>query len=188
MKRRLPFVVLALLALVLPARAAEQTLRLDPQKTRVTFSLGATMHTVHGSVPLTAVEILFELESGAASGNVRFDARRTETGNEKRDKKMHSKVLESERFPDIVFSPSRVEGGLTSLGRMEITLHGSVSIHGTEHPISLEAVVEIEGDGISGSFDFTVPYVAWGMKDPSVMLLRTAKEVEVTVEVQGTLE
>ena len=188
MKRRSYALIIAVLAAALPVCAAEHTLRLDADKTRVGFTLGATAHTVRGTLVLSAGEIQFDPASGIASGEVLFDARRTETGNAKRDKKMHAKVLESEEYPHIVFMPERVEGELAETGHSEITVHGSVLIHGDEHPVELKANILRDGDRVSGTFSFTVPFVAWGMRDPSMFVLRVAKEVEVTVELQGSLE
>jgi len=188
MKRRSYALIIAVLAAALPVSGAEHTLRLDTDKTVVGFTLGATAHTVHGTLVLSAGEIRFDLTSGVASGEVLFDARRTETGNAKRDKKMHAKVLESEKYPHIVFTPERVEGELAATGHSEITLHGSVSIHGDEHPVELKVDVLRDGDRVSGTFSFAVPFVAWGMRDPSVFVLRVAKEVEVTVNFQGSLK
>jgi len=34
---------------------------------------------------------------------------------------------------------------------------------------------------------FQIPYVAWGMKDPSMFIVRAAKEVDVTVESAGAV-
>jgi len=178
---------LALLAAAAPPIAAE-TLFIEPEKTTVSFSLGATMHTVHGELFVESGEIRFDLESGEASGEVSLNARRTHTGNAKRDKKMHSTVLESERFPEIVFTPVGVEGQLKESGRSGITLLGRVAIHGAEHPLTLAAEIEREGGVISASVSFVVPYVEWGMKDPSAFMLRVAKEVEVKVELEGRLK
>jgi len=188
MNRRTPLLVIAVFAVSASAFAAEQTLRLEPAETRVSFTLGATMHTVHGGLFVEKGLIRFDLESGDASGEVVLDARRTETGNAKRDKKMHKMVLESERYPTIVFTPQSIEGQLEESGRGDITLRGTVAIHGAEHALTLVAEVEREGAGVSAELSFTVPYVEWGIKDPSVFMLRTAKEVEVTVELYGVLE
>jgi len=168
--------------------AEEQTFRVDPGETRVSFTLGATMHTVRGTLGVVSGEIRFDLDGGAAAGEIVLDAGSAETGNSKRDKKMHTKVLESERYPTIVFTAERIEGELGDVGAGWIALHGRISIHGAEHSLILEAEVERDGDRISGDFTFTAPYVAWEIKDPSTFILRVAKEVEVIVEVRGNLQ
>jgi len=168
--------------------AGEQTLWVDPGETHVTFTLGATMHTVRGSVEVVSGEIRFDLDGGAAAGEIVLDAASAQTGNSKRDKKMHTKVLESERYPTIVFTPESIEGELGDVGSGWIALSGKISIHGTERPLVLEAKVEREGDNMSGDITFTVPYVAWELKDPSTFILRVAKEVEVKVELRGSLQ
>ena len=57
-----------------------------------------------------------------------------------------------------------------------------MSIHGATHPVTLVARVERDGADITASSSLTVPYVAWGLEDPSVFVLRVAKEVEVQVK------
>ena len=92
------------LVLLLGARApadAQSTLALDPARSRVSFSLGATLHTVHGELDLVRGELRFEPSGGVASGEIVVDARSARTGIDARDREMHEKVLESERFPEI---------------------------------------------------------------------------------------
>ena len=74
--------LLALLgsAAVMPLAAAERLLVLDPEATSITFALKATLHKVRGRLHATGGEIRFDLETGAAAGEMRIDARRAETG------------------------------------------------------------------------------------------------------------
>jgi polyisoprenoid-binding protein YceI len=182
--------LLMLLVLALPAAsldAAGWSLRLDPAATRVGFTLQATLHKVEGTIPLKKGFITFDAAGGAASGRLVFDAAAAGTGNESRDRKMRAEVLESSRFSEIVFTAQRAEILLDASGKGTVTLLGILAIHGSEHPLTIQARVRREGERAFAEGDVTVPYVAWGMTDPSVFLLRVAKEVQVHFAASGTL-
>lgn len=177
------------------------TVVLDPDASSVTFTLGATLHTVEGSFRIEEGEITFDPATGEASGQVVVDATSGDTENDKRDRDMHAKVLESETYPEFVLIPTRIEGDFQASGSSEVTLHGSLRIHGGEHEIALPATVAVnpaEGsgadDGAGGELrleatgTFEVPYVEWGLEDPSKFLLRVSKSVEVTVRAVGRLQ
>ena len=52
-------------------------------------------------------------------------------------------------------------------------------MHGVRKPAVLPAAVLVEGDRIRATGRLTVPYLEWGLQDPSFFLLRVAKEVRV---------
>ena len=69
----LPRTALALLAgsalaVLAPAAALAETFELQPQETRVAFTLGATLHTVHGTLRAKRGSVRFNPATGAASG------------------------------------------------------------------------------------------------------------------------
>jgi polyisoprenoid-binding protein YceI len=175
------------LGIAVSARADERTLRLDPAACRVAFSLGATLHTAKGTLPVRSAEIRFDLETARASGRVVLDARAATTDSEGRDEKMHAEVLESARFPEIVFVPTAARGSLDPNGSGTVALSGTLEIHGTGHPFTVTAKVRTEGEKVTAEGAFKIPYVAWGMKDPSVFVMRVAKEVDVRIEAAGTM-
>jgi polyisoprenoid-binding protein YceI len=169
------------------AAGAESTLNLDPANSRVSFTLKSTLHTVEGVVALNRGVIRFDPDTGEASGEVVFDARRTVTGNEDRDQKMHRKVLESELYPEIVFVPESIVGRVPESGAGAIELGGAVTVHGASHPVVIKVELTRDGDRVHASGSLPIPYVAWGMKNPSVLVLRVAKEVDVALDVEGTV-
>lgn len=189
-RRGLPWALLAAaLGLMTPARAAETgwMVTLDPAATEIRFSLGATLHDVHGGVKLERGELRLNPRTGALDGEVVVDARSAETGNERRDRDMHRKVLESESHPRFVFVPSRLDGDLALSGRSRVVIHGELRIHGAAHALVMPADVTIEDGSLTATAAFAVPYVEWGMKDPSKLMLRVKKRVEIEVTVGGTL-
>lgn len=167
--------------------ADEQRVVLDPEASEIRFTLGATAHTVHGTVAVDHGELRFDPESGAMSGEVLADARSADTGNERRDRDMHAKVLESERFAAFELEPHSFEGELALSGTSRIEIHAQLSIHGASHAVVLPATVTIDGDQVTADARLTVPYVEWGMKDPSKFLLRVDKAVEVEIHAAGRL-
>ncbi|HEX5042794.1 MAG TPA: YceI family protein [Candidatus Polarisedimenticolaceae bacterium] len=162
-------------------------LALSPKDTKVTFTLDATAHTVHGTVPLTSGTIHFDPASGRASGEIVLDLARAQTGNQGRDEDMHAKVLESGRYPRAVFRLQRIQGTLRPTGTSEIVLQGTLLFHGAEHPLEIPARVTTTGNHVRADGHLTIPYVAWGLRDPSKFVLRVGKSVEVRVEVEGDL-
>jgi len=56
--------------------------------------------------------------------------------------------------------------------------------------LELDAIplrVEIVGGRFTAVSSLEIPYVEWGLEDPSTFLLRVAKVVEVTVAAEGTV-
>ncbi len=186
MRRALWGVAVALL-LSWPAAAEERVLTLDPQKTEVTFTLDSALHTVEGRFYLQSGEVRFDPATGAASGLLRFDARRGETGNSSRDRKMHGKVLESDSYPWIELVPDHFAGTLPEQGRSEVKLSGSFLLHGERHPMTLTATLEVAGSQLTAKTDFKVPYIEWGLADPSILFLKVDREVQVAVTAHGSL-
>ena len=176
---------LILVSFASPSFGQEEVFELDPAKSTVNFTLDATMHTVHGSFKAKGGSIRFDPQSGAASGKIQVDATSAESGNDSRDHKMHKEVLESEKYPEISFSPSQIVGKVAPGSNLQV--QGTFRIHGSEHPLTLSVPLEISGDQLIAKFHFVVPYVEWGMKNPSTFVLRVNKEVSIDIAATGRL-
>ena len=107
------------------------------------------------------------------------------SGNDGRDKKMHKEVLESASYPDIVFRPDRVEGEVSDMAASTVQVHGMFSIHGAEHEITIPVRVKVSPGQWTATSHFTVPYVKWGLKNPSTFVLRVEQSVEIDIQVSG---
>ena len=166
-------------------QAQEATLNFVPSQTTVNFTLGDVLHTVHGSFKLKAGQVRFAPASNAISGEIVVDAASGNSGSTGRDRKMHKEILESARYPEVTFRPHRVEGKVLALGTSLVQVHGMFGIHGAEHDITVPAQVELASDHWSLTVHFAVPYVKWGIKDPSTFILRVEKTVDIDLHALG---
>jgi polyisoprenoid-binding protein YceI len=148
----------------LAAAGERRTLTLDPAETDISFTLGATLHTVHGCAPLTRGEVAFEPDGGAALGEIVVDARLADTGNDKRDRDMHDKVLLSPRFPSVVLRPARIEGRVPGSGTATITVYGTVELTGRQHGIAVPVEVAVTGSAVAIRAAFELPTSTGGSR------------------------
>ena len=158
------------------------SLDLDPAKTDVQFTLHDVLHTVHGTFKLKKGSVRFDPDSGKASGEIIVDVTSGASGSDARDSRMHKEILESQRYPEATFTPDRVDGKLASQGSSQLDLHGVFKIHGADHELTLHFQVDRVGGQFTASTHFSVPYVQWGMKNPSNFLLKVDKTVEMDIK------
>ena len=169
------------------AFAAQLNLELDPAKTKIDWILAGNVHTVHGTFQLKQGHIFMDPVSGAIRGDLVVDAASGESGNSTRDKRMNKEILESQRFQEIRFTPKKVEGPVNVAGHSSMRVSGTFLIHGTAHELTIPMDVTFSGGGVTGTGKFSVPYVDWGMKDPSNFLFKVDKAVDVEITVVGKL-
>jgi polyisoprenoid-binding protein YceI len=173
--------ILLLIAVSAPA-VSSISLDLDPAKTDIQFTLHDVLHTVHGTFKLKRGSLHFDPDSGQASGEIVVDVLSGASGSDVRDRRMHKEILESQRFPEAIFTPDRVDGKLPALGQSQIDVHGIFKIHGSGHELTLHFQVERVGAQFIASTHFTIPYVEWGMKNPSNFLLKVDKTVDLEIK------
>jgi len=164
------------------------SLELDPTQSKVHWTLPSSVHTVHGTFAVVRGMMSLDRESGKAGGEILVNARSGASGNDSRDAKMHKEILETAKYPDVVFRPTQVEGKVTPTGPSDVKVLGTFSVHGADHEIAAMVHAEIEGDNWKGTAKFDVPYVAWGIKNPSNFLLKADKVVQIEVEMAGRLQ
>lgn len=164
----------------------ELLLQLDPTHSGADISLTGNLHTVEGAFLLKRGAIHFDPATGKASGEVVFDATSGKTGNNSRDHKMHKDVIESARYPEIVFRPDRADGVLAASGASTLQVHGMFTLHGTEHEVTFPVEVSFSGNAWTAKASFQVPYVRWGMKNPSRLFLRVDDVVQVQFHASGS--
>jgi polyisoprenoid-binding protein YceI len=184
----LAVICIAVATFAFPAFAQESVVTLDPAQTTIEFTLGASLHTVHGTFKLRSGSIRFDPASGKASGAIVAAATSGDSGSDGRDKKMHEEVLESQKFNEIVFTPTAVHGSVASQGASQVSVDGVMKLHGQDHPLTLNFSVQPGAGGqIQATTKFSVPYVKWGLKNPSTFLLKVNEAVDIEIHSTGQL-
>ena len=185
---RARLILLGLLLCAFPSAYAQSPkvlLQFSPAQTKIDFTLGDILHTVHGSFSLKRGDVEYDLASKSVRGQLVVDSTTGQSGNRTRDRKMHREILESERYPEIIFRPDKVEGLVARAGTSTVQVHGIFTIHGTDHEFTMPVRVEMLPDHWTANAHFTVPYVKWGLKNPSTFLLRVSESVEIDVRATG---
>ncbi len=182
--------LLTIAVLVHGAASAELrsgTLELDPSKTLIEFRLPGALHTTHGTFKLERGTIIADPATGKAGGSIVVDARGGETGIGARDNEMRESVLEAQWYPEITFDPQHFTYELRRGGLFQATMQGVLTLHGGRHDFALTAQGQLVGDNLTAAAHFSVPYVDWGLEDPSVLFLTVAKQVDIDIATEGRI-
>ena len=166
-------------------RAQESVVQLDPAQTKIEFTLGSTLHTVHGTFKLKNGTVRFDPTTGKISGSIVVDATSGESGNEGRDRKMHREILESGKFPEIVFTSGQAKGAFNAKEASRVEVSGQFRLHGEDHEMTLPIDIQPAGRQLQMATHITVPYIKWGLKNPSTFILRASDKVEIDIRAVG---
>jgi polyisoprenoid-binding protein YceI len=175
------------LSLVSVAFAQHQTFTVNPDASQVGFALAGSGHHVQGTFHVQSGSIVFDRSTSALSGEIVVAAGSGNSGEPSRDKKMNSDVLDVSSFAQITFDPKSYQGTIAPTGDSSIQVSGVFTLHGTPHDITVPMQIHIDGTNITAKGQFTVPYVKWGLKDPSIFILKVAKEVGIDLNLAGSL-
>jgi polyisoprenoid-binding protein YceI len=168
-----------------PGRLA--VLQMDPAKTTITYSLEGWPHHTQGTFALKHGIIRIDPQTGKLDGIITVDAASGSSGHSVRDERMKSSVLEVSSFPEISYAPQQVVSYGNPQGEFPITVRGLMLLHGTAHDFKVKATVRRAGDSVTIHCNFAVPFVAWGLSDPSILMFKVAKVVYVDVTTNARL-
>jgi len=188
----LSFAVVALICrLAIAADSVPQgklaVLEMDPAKTTITYSLEGWPHHTQGTFTLKHGVIRVDPQTGKMGGVITVDAASGNSGHSVRDERMKSSVLEVSRFPEISFSPQQVVSHGNVEREFPVTVRGLMSLHGAEHDFTIKATVRRDGNNVTIHCNFAIPFVEWGLEDPSILMFKVSKEVYVQVTTNARL-
>jgi polyisoprenoid-binding protein YceI len=166
----------------------QQKLVVDTAKSEAHFTLVDTLHTVHGTFKVMPGVVQFNPATGAAGGSIVVDALSGASGNSTRDRRMNKEELKVEEYKTVTFAPVRFAGKFNASGDSTITVHGAFTILGVAHEMDVPMQIQVNGTKFHASGTFAVPYVKWGLKDPSVFAIKVNKEVQIDLLLVGMLE
>ncbi|MBV8843923.1 MAG: YceI family protein [Bryobacterales bacterium] len=168
--------------------AEEVQVQFSPSDAHIQYTLDSVLHTVKGTFRFKSGSIRFEPAGGQASGMLIADAASGESGDHARDNRMHKEIIQSTKYPEITFAPDSIDGRVNMNGDSTIQVHGTFGIHGGLHEMTIPAQVHIENGAVNLTTSFKIPYIAWGMKNPSTLFLRVGNTVRIDMQAAGKLE
>jgi polyisoprenoid-binding protein YceI len=188
MKTNVPSIILSFLLLSSPvAFAQHRVFTVAPDSSKVAFGLAGTGHHINGTFHVQSGTVDFDSAASKISGSIVVAAGSGDSGEPSRDKKMNSEILDVAHFAEVSFSPKSYQGTIAASGDSTIQVTGTFTLHGTPHDITVPMQIHIDGGNLTAKAHFAVPYVQWGLKDPSVFILKVAKEVDIDLALAGNV-
>jgi len=182
------FTVFALAAMLASAAFAEhRSFVVNPDASEVKITLQTTHELVKGAFHVQSGSIEFDRNTSKMLGSVVVLAGSGKTGNDSRDKKMNKDILKVEQYATVSFEPKNYTGTIAPSGDSTIQTTGIFTLLGTPHEISIPIRVHLEGTTATATAHFVVPYVAWGLKNPSFMIWKAENDVAIDLVLTGQL-
>jgi polyisoprenoid-binding protein YceI len=182
------FTVFALAVLLAPvALAQQQTFVANPDASEVKMTLKTTREVVNGTFHIQSGSLELDGSTAKMSGSVVVLAGSGKTGNGSRDKKMNKDILEVEQHATVSFEPKSYAGAIAPSGDSTIQATGIFTLLGTPHEITIPILVHLEGTTATAKAHFVVPYVQWGLKNPSFLIWKADNDVAIDLFLTGRL-
>jgi len=182
------FAILALAAMLGPVASAQhQTFVVNPDASQVRMTLNTTHEVVSGTFRIQSGSIEFDRGTSRMSGSVVVLAGSGKTGNDSRDRKMNKDILQVEQHASVSFEPKSYSGILAPAGNSNIQVTGTFTLLGTPHEISVPMQVRLDGASATAKGHFVVPYVDWGLKNPSFLVWKAENDVAIDLNLVGTI-
>ena len=147
--------------------------------------LNTTHEVVNGTFHVQSGSINFDRTASHISGIVIVAAGSGKTGNDSRDKKMNRDILKVDQFATVSFAPKAYTGTVAASGDSTIQVSGVFTLLGTPHDQTIPIQIQIDGSKATARAQFVVPYVQWGLKNPSFMFWKAENDVAVDLNVVG---
>jgi polyisoprenoid-binding protein YceI len=182
------FSIFALAVLLAPvALAQHQAFVVNPDASEVKITLKTTHELVNGGFHVQSGSIEFDRTTRNMSGSVVVLAGSGKTGNDSRDKKMNKDILKAEQYATVSFEPKTYIGDLAPSGDSNIQVTGVFTLLGTPHQITIPILVHLESTAATAKAHFIVPYVQWGLKNPSFLIWKADDDVAIDLSLAGHL-
>jgi polyisoprenoid-binding protein YceI len=182
------FAVFALAAMLAPAALAQhQSFVVNLDASEVKITLNTTHEVVNGTFHVQSGTIEFDRGIPKMQGSVVVVAGSGKTGNDSRDKKMNKDILKVEQYATVSFEPKTYSGVLALSGDSNLQVTGIFTLLGTPHEITIPILVHLDGTTATAKAHFVVPYVTWGLKNPSFLIWKADNDVAIDLSLAGRL-
>jgi len=180
--------VLALAVLLGPAALAQhQTFAVNPDASEVKMKLNTTHEVVNGTFRVQSGSINFDRTASHISGIVIVAAGSGKTGNDGRDKKMNKDILMVDQFATVSFAPKSYSGTVAASGDSTIQVSGVFTLLDIDHDLTVPMQIHIDGSKATAKGQFVVPYVRWGLKNPSFLIWKAENDVAIDLTLVGDI-
>ncbi len=180
--------VFAFAVLLAPAAIAQhQTFIVNPDASQVKMTLNTTHEVVNGTFHVQSGSIEFDRGNPKMTGSVVVLTGSGNTGNGSRDKKMNKDILEVAQYATVSFEPKTYGGAIASSGDSSLQVTGIFTLLGKPHEITIPMLVHLDGASATAKAHFVVPYVQWGLKNPSFMIWKADNDVAIDLNLAGAI-
>jgi hypothetical protein len=180
------FAVLALAVILAPAALAQhQTLAVNPDASEVKMTLNTTHEVVNGTFHIQSGSIEFDRGNPKMSGSVTVLAGSGKTGNDSRDKKMNKDILKVDQYTTVSFAPKTYTGTIALSSDSTIQVSGVFTLLGSPHDLTIPMQIHMDGSKATVRSQFVVPYVQWGLKNPSFLIWKAENDVAIDLNLVG---
>jgi hypothetical protein len=182
------FAVFALAVILAPAAHAQyQTFAVNPDASEIKMTLNTTREVVNGTFHIQSGSIEFDRSNPKMSGLVAVLTGSGKTGNDSRDKKMYKDILKVDQYTTVSFAPKTYTGTIPPSGDSTIQVSGVFTLLGNPHNLTISMQIHMDGSKATARAQFVVPYVQWGLKNPSFLFWKAENDVAIDLVLVGTI-
>lgn len=100
---------------------------------------------------------------------------------------MNKDILKVDQFTTVSFAPKAYRGMIVASGDSTIQVSGVFTLLGTGHDITVPMQIRIVGSTATAKAQFAVPYVQWGLRNPSFLFWKAENDVAVDLSLVGSV-
>jgi polyisoprenoid-binding protein YceI len=125
--------------------------------------LKGEIHFDPAHIEKSTMHLVIRADSLSVTDNISDKDRRDIEGD------MRAKVLETDKYPEIIFDISGVTVNKTEGGQSNVTLNGELTLHGVTRPQEVPATLAVTGDMLRAFGEFPLRQSAYNIKSISAV-------------------
>ena len=104
-----------------------------------------------------------------------------------RDHKMNKDILKVEQFAAVSFVLKAYTGTIAASGDSTIQVTGVFTLLGTPHDLTIPMQIHMDGTKATAKTQFVLPYVQWGLKNPSFLIWKAENDIAIDLNLVGQI-